>query len=152
MRKDADGYFYFVDRIGDTFRWKGENVSTTEVEEVIGRFPGIKETNVYGVRIPGHDGRAGMAAIVTRGSLDLAGLRTHLANSLPDYARPLFLRIRAEMDITSTFKQKKVDFVAQAFDPGVTPDPIYFDDAAQGAFVRVDAALYERLREGSIRV
>jgi fatty-acyl-CoA synthase len=152
MRKDADGYFYFVDRIGDTFRWKGENVSTTEVEEVIGRFPGIEETNVYGVRIPGHDGRAGMAAIVTRGSLDLAGLRTHLATSLPDYARPLFLRIRAEMDVTSTFKQKKVDFVAQAFDPGVTTDPIYFDDAAQAAFVRVDAALYERLREGSIRL
>jgi fatty-acyl-CoA synthase len=150
MRKDADGYFYFVDRIGDTFRWKGENVSTTEVEELIGRFPGIEETNVYGVRIPGRDGRAGMATIVARGRLDLAALRAHLANSLPDYARPLFLRIRTEMDVTSTFKQKKVDLLEQGFDPSATTDPIYFDDAAAGAFVRVDAALYERLRVDSI--
>jgi fatty-acyl-CoA synthase len=152
MRKDADGYFYFVDRIGDTFRWKGENVSTTEVEEVIGRFPGIKETSVYGVRVPGRDGRAGMAAIVAHGGLDLAALRAYLAASLPDYARPLFLRIRGEMDVTSTFKQKKVDFVEQGFDPGASPDPIYFDDPAAKAFVRIDAALHERIRDGRVRL
>jgi fatty-acyl-CoA synthase len=152
MRKDVDGYFYFVDRIGDTFRWKGENVSTTEVEEAIGRFPGVEETNVYGVRVPGREGRAGMAALVVRGKLDLAGLRAHLVKSLPDYAMPLFLRIRTEMDVTSTFKQKKVDFVEHGFDPGATSDPIYFDDMAAKAFVRVDAALYERLRGGQIRL
>jgi fatty-acyl-CoA synthase len=152
MRKDADGYFYFVDRIGDTFRWKGENVSTTEVEEAIGRFPAIAETNVYGVLIPGSDGRAGMAAIVAHGSLDLAALRAHLAESLPEYARPRFLRIRRDMDVTSTFKQKKVDFVAQGPDPGATDDPIYFDDPAAKAFVRVDAALYDRIRDGRIRL
>jgi fatty-acyl-CoA synthase len=152
MRKDADGYFYFVDRIGDTFRWKGENVSTTEVEETIGRFPGVAESNVYGVIIPGHDGRAGMAALVLDGSFDPAAFHRHLAASLPDYARPLFLRIRGEMDVTSTFKQKKIDFVAQGFDPAATSDPIYFDDPAAEAFVRIDQALYDHIRDGGFRL
>jgi fatty-acyl-CoA synthase len=152
MRKDADGYFYFVDRIGDTFRWKGENVSTTEVEEAIGQFPGVEETNVYGVSIPGRDGRAGMAALVINASFDLGEFRKHLANSLPDYARPLFLRIRVEMDVTSTFKQKKIDFVAQGFDPSATTDPIYFDEPAAKAFVRIDRALHDRISDGGVRL
>ena len=152
MRKDADGYFYFVDRIGDTFRWKGENVSTTEVEETIGQFPGVEESNVYGVSIPGRDGRAGMAALVINGSFDLAAFRKHLSRSLPDYARPLFLRIRREMDVTSTFKQKKIDFVAQGFDPTVTSDPIFFDDPAAKAFVPIDEALHARIGDGGVRL
>jgi fatty-acyl-CoA synthase len=152
MRKDADGYFYFVDRIGDTFRWKGENVSTTEVEETIGQFPGVEETNVYGVSIPGRDGRVGMAALVVNTGFDLAGFRKHLRGSLPDYARPLFLRIRGEMDVTSTFKQKKIDFVVQGFDPGATADPIFFDDPAAKAFVRMDRALHDRIRDGGMRL
>jgi fatty-acyl-CoA synthase len=152
MRKDADGYFYFVDRIGDTFRWKGENVSTTEVEETIGQFPGIEETNVYGVSIPGRDGRAGMAALVVNGSFDLAVFREHLVATLPEYARPLFVRIRGEMDVTSTFKQKKIDFVAHGFDPAATSDPLYFDDPTAKAFVRIDAALDRRIREGGVRL
>ena len=152
MRKDADGYFYFVDRIGDTFRWKGENVSTTEVEETIGQYAGVEETNVYGVSIPGRDGRAGMAALVVNGNFDLAGFHKHLAQSLPDYARPLFLRIRGEMDVTSTFKQKKIDYVEQGFDPAATADPIYFDDAATKTFVRIDRALHDRIRDGGVRL
>jgi len=152
MRKDADGYFYFVDRIGDTFRWKGENVSTTEVEEAIGQFPGVEETNVYGVSIPGRDGRAGMAALVVNGGFDLEALRAHLARSLPDYARPLFVRIRSEMDVTSTFKQKKIDFVEQGFDPAATADPVYFDDPAAKSFVRIDGALHTRIRDGQVRL
>jgi fatty-acyl-CoA synthase len=152
MRKDADGYFYFIDRVGDTFRWKGENVSTTEVEETIGEFRGIEETNVYGVAIPGHEGRAGMVALVVNGSFDLAGLHQHLADTLPEYARPLFVRLRREMDVTSTFKQKKIDFVTQAFDPAATSDPIYFDDPTRNAFVRVDQALNQRIRDGGIRL
>jgi fatty-acyl-CoA synthase len=152
MRKDADGYFYFIDRIGDTFRWKGENVSTTEVEETIGQFPGVGETNVYGVSIPGRDGRAGMAALVVNARFDLAEFRNYLAQGLPDYARPLFLRLRGEMDVTSTFKQRKIDFVAQGFDPGATLDPIYFDDPAAKAFVRIDGALHDRIRDGGVRL
>ena len=99
MRRDSDGYFQFVDRIGDTFRWKGENVSTTEVAEAICTFPGVAEANVYGVAVAGRDGRAGMAAIVCIPGLDLAALRAHLAVRLPDYARPVFLRIRDEIDV-----------------------------------------------------
>ena len=82
----------------------------------------------------------------------LAEFRQHLTQSLPDYARPLFLRLRREMDVTSTFKQKKIDFVEQGFDPSVTADPIYFSDPAAKAFVRIDGALHKRIRDGGIRL
>ena len=95
MRKDADGYFYFVDRIGDTFRWKGENVATSEVSEAITAFPGIKEANVYGVRVPGAEGRVGMAALVVDDELDLDGFGRHVTQQLAAYARPVFLRSHA---------------------------------------------------------
>jgi fatty-acyl-CoA synthase len=152
MRKDKNDYFYFIDRIGDTFRWKGENVSTTEVEEAIGQFDGILEANVYGVRIPGHDGRAGMAAIVAQDNLNLTALHDHLAQRLPEYARPAFLRIRQDNDVTTTFKQKKISVVKDGFDPGRTVDPIYFNDPQRKAFVRVDAPLYDQINAGQIRL
>ena len=152
MRKDKRGYFYFVDRIGDTFRWKGENVSTTEVELALARFAGILEANVYGVQIEGHDGRAGMAAVVAKNNLNLSLLRDHLAQALPEYARPLFLRIRGDMDVTTTFKQKKVDIVKEGFDPGRIADPIYFNDPQKKAFVRLDAGLYRDINAGRIRL
>jgi fatty-acyl-CoA synthase len=153
MRKDDNGYFYFVDRIGDTFRWKGENVSTTEVEEAIGRYDGVLESNVYGVQVPGRDGRAGMAAIVVaKDDFDLASLRELLVKQLPDYARPVFLRIRRNIEVTATFKQKKVDLVKQGFDPGAIADPIYFNDPASKSFVRLDAAWYDRIRAGQMRL
>jgi len=151
MRRDRRGYFYFVDRIGDTFRWKGENVSTAEVAGTICRFAGVRDANVYGVAVPGHEGRAGMAAIVAHDALDLAALRAHLHAQLPAYARPLFLRIRREIDMTMTFKQKKADLVAQGFDPGRTTDAIYVDDACEGAYVRVAPQLYQELMAGGIR-
>ncbi|MCC6890920.1 MAG: long-chain-acyl-CoA synthetase [Hyphomicrobiales bacterium] len=152
MRKDADGYFYFVDRIGDTFRWKGENVSTTEVAEALGTFPGVQDANVYGVSVPGRDGRAGMAALVISGNLDLAALREHLAARLPDYAWPVFLRIRQDMEMTTTFKQKKLDLARQGFDPEAIGDPLFFNDPVAKAFVRLDAALYQRICAGAIRL
>ena len=151
MRRDRRGYFYFVDRIGDTFRWKGENVSTAEVASTICRFASVRDANVYGVAVPGHEGRAGMAAIVAHDALDLAALRAHLHAQLPAYARPLFLRIRREIDMTMTFKQKKADLVAQGFDPGRTTDAIYVDDACEGAYVRVAPQLYQELMAGGIR-
>ncbi len=152
MRKDERGYFYFVDRIGDTFRWKGENVSTTEVAEMINSFPGILESNVYGVRISGKDGRAGMAALVCAHSLDLESFREHLAQHLPDYARPLFLRIMSEIEVTATFKQKKIDLARQGLDPTLTADAIYFNDPGRKAFVRLDKALYDRIQAGEVRL
>jgi len=152
MRRDRHGYFYFVDRIGDTFRWKGENVSTAEVAEALCRFPGVRDANVYGVAVAGHEGRAGMAAIVADDELDLAALRAHLHALLPDYARPRFLRIRGEIEMTMTFKQKKVDLVAQGFDPAQSADVIYFDDPRAGAFVHLDAALHGQIIGGAIRL
>jgi len=152
MRQDADGFFFFIDRVGDTFRWKGENVSTTEVAETINLFHGVTETNVYGVQVPGHDGRAGMAAIVCDNNIDLAALRAHLVQRLPDYARPLFVRIRGEIEVTATFKQKKIDLVKQGFDPTTTTDAIYFNDPQTRAFVRLDAALYKRILVGEIKL
>jgi fatty-acyl-CoA synthase len=152
MRKDAGGYFYFVDRIGDTFRWKGENVSTTEIAEVMGVYGGIREANVYGVEVPGHEGRAGMAAVVCDDGLDLAALRAYLAGHLPDYARPLFLRIRSEIDKTATFKQRKIHLAKEGFDPALVSDAVFFDDARAGAYVRLDAALYGRILSGEVRL
>ena len=152
MRKDKNGYFYFIDRVGDTFRWKGENVSTTEVEEAIGRFDGILESNVYGVQIAGRDGRAGMAAIVARDNLNLTALHDHIARQLPEYARPVFLRIRKDNDLTTTFKQKKINLLKEGFDPSRTSDPIYFSDPQREAFVRLDAPLYEQINSGRVRL
>jgi fatty-acyl-CoA synthase len=152
MRKDERGYFYFVDRVGDTFRWKGENVSTSEVSDAINSFPGIQDANVYGVTVVGRDGRAGMAAIVCDGTCDLAALHAHLRANLPDYARPLFLRIQGQIDVTGTFKQKKVDLVRESFNPAATNDPIYFNDPQAKAFVRLDPVLYRRIESGEVRV
>jgi fatty-acyl-CoA synthase len=152
MRKDARGYFYFVDRIGDTFRWKGENVSTSEVEEAIGAFDGALEANVYGVAVPGREGRAGMAALVVKPDFDLKAFHDHLAKRLPDYARPVFMRIRHAIEVTTTFKQKKLDLVKQGFDPAAISDPIYFNDHAGNAFVHLDAALYQQICSGQVRL
>jgi len=151
MRRDEHGYFYFVDRIGDTFRWKGENVATSEVSEAICGFPGIREANVYGVAIPGTDGRAGMATIVADDRLDLAAFRTHLAGRLPDYARPVFLRVRDDLEVTATFKHTKSALVREGYDPSAIGDAIYFNDRERQAFVRLDQSLYEQIRSGEVR-
>ena len=152
MRKDARGFFYFVDRVGDTFRWKGENVSTAQVAEAIMACPGVREAVVYGVSVPGTDGRAGMAAIVTGSGFDLAVLRRHLAVHLAENARPLFVRVCAAIDVTATFKHNKRQLARDGYDPDVTADPIYFDDRAGGAFVPIDAALHRRIEAGEIRL
>jgi fatty-acyl-CoA synthase len=152
MRKDEKGFFYFVDRIGDTFRWKGENVATSEVSAVICAFPGVKHANVYGVTISGNEGRAGMAAVVADGSLDLAALRSHLMERLPSYARPIFLRFCEDVEVTGTFKYSKSDLVQQGYDPAVTSDILYFDHPELQEFDRLDAALYGRIRTGQIRL
>jgi len=152
MRRDEDDYYYFIDRVGDTFRWKGENVATLEVAEAICAFPGIREASVYGVAVPGADGRAGMAAVVLDAEPDLAALRAHLIDRLPGYARPLFLRIRSKLDVTTTFKHAKHELVRQGYDPAASADVVYFDDPDRRAFVELDQALYERIQRGRIRL
>ena len=152
MRMDASGFYYFVDRAGDTFRWKGENVATAEVAVAIAAFPGVREANVYGVRVPGAEGAAGMAALVVDGELDLGEFRAHLARRLPPYARPLFLRIADRIEATGTFKHTKRDLQREGFDPAAIGDPIYFDDPAKKAFIPLDQALYTRIAAGELRL
>jgi fatty-acyl-CoA synthase len=152
MRKDRGGYYYFADRAGDTFRWKGENVSTMELAETIGAFPGVIEAVAYGVSIPGTDGRAGMAAIAVDADFDLISFHKHLVAHLPAYARPLFLRLRRQIEVTATFKWKKQDLVSEGYDPAGTPDHLYFNDPVRGAFVRFDTVLYEHLQGGDLRL
>jgi len=152
MRTDEQGYFYFVDRIGDTFRWKGENVATSEVSEAICAFAGIREANVYGVEIPGADGRAGMAAIVADDHFDLAAFRGHLIDRLPAYAHPVFLRVRDDLEVTGTFKHSKSALMRDGYDPTAIDDAIYFNDRDRQAFVRFDKSLYERIRIGELRL
>ena len=112
MRQDPDGCVYFVDRLGDTFRWKSENVSTNEVSDVLGRFDQVAEANVYGVQVPHSDGRAGCAAIVPISSLaaedlDLQKLAEYLIATLPRYAVPIFLRVVPQLEYTGTMKLQK---------------------------------------------
>ena len=152
MRKDESGFFYFVDRIGDTFRWKGENVSTYEVAATVCAFPGVVEAVVYGVEVPGTEGRAGMVAAVVLEDFDLNAFRQHLVERLPDYARPLFLRILAKIEATETFKQKKQDLMRDSYDPSATTDLIYFNYSVQQSFVKVDAELFEKVQLGKVRL
>jgi fatty-acyl-CoA synthase len=152
MRRDARGNFYFVDRIGDTFRWKGENVSTSEVAEMIDTFPSVAEATVYGVPVAGTEGKAGMAAIVPGEGFDLAALHRHIDVHLSPYARPLFLRMKREIDATSTFKQRKIDLVREGFDPRKTDDPLYFRDPERDEYVPLDAELFDRIQSGALRL
>lgn len=152
MRKDEQGFFYFVDRVGDTFRWKGENVSTGEVTAVVTSCPGVTDAAVYGVTVPGADGRAGMAAVAVGPDFDLAAFREHLAARLPDYARPVFVRVVSAIEITGTFKLRKQDLAAEGFDRTRITDALYFDDRQQRAYRVLDQSLYEMLQSGKLRV
>jgi fatty-acyl-CoA synthase len=152
MRQDEDGYFYFVDRIGDTYRWKGENVSTTEVAEAVARYPGVEEANVYGVKIDRLDGRAGMAAITPGVDFNLEGLRQHLEHELPGYARPIFVRIQPAIETTGTFKYRKIDLVREGFDPSKIEQALYFDNPEVDAYTPITRELYARIQSGGFRL
>lgn len=153
MRRDRLGYFYFIDRIGDTFRWKGENVSTTEVAEVIASVPGVFEVNVYGVEIPGFGGRAGMASLVVdEDQFDPVRVREAVHAGLPGYARPLFLRRTRAMETTGTFKQKKAEAIREGFDPRTVGDALMFDDPRHKAYVPLSDAVYDEIVSGALRL
>jgi fatty-acyl-CoA synthase len=152
MRRDSRGFFYFVDRVGGTFRWKGENVSTAEVAAVLGALPGVLEAVVYGVAIPGTDGRAGMAAISVAADFDLRAFRSEVAARLPSYARPLFLRLLPTLETTATFKPIMGELVRAGFDPAAVSDPVYVDSPAEGTFVRLDGELYAAIVAGAVRL
>jgi len=152
MKRDSLGYFFFMDRVGDTFRWKAENVATGEVAAAISSFPGVTQANVYGVRVPGYDGRAGMAAIVSDTKPDLKKLKTHIDAALPHYARPVFLRLSSESETTSTFKFKKTNLVKAGFDPDNVHEPLYFNDSASGQYEPLNKQVFKAILDGTRRL
>jgi fatty-acyl-CoA synthase len=151
MRLDEQGFFHFVDRVGDTFRWKGENVATSEVNEAIRECEGVLDATTYGVEVSGHDGRAGMATIVVDEAFDFKKLADHLARRLPAYAHPLFLRVAASLDSTETFKQKKQVLMREGFDPAAVGEPLRYREPKSGDYLPLDAHVHANIANGVVR-
>jgi citronellyl-CoA synthetase len=144
-------HYQFVDRVGDTFRWKSENVSTNEVGEIINQHPQVGFSNVYGVEVPKADGRAGMAAIILADNvdaLDIKGFSAHVVTNLPSYARPVFLRIQPEMDTTGTFKMVKGDLRKQGYDLDQVEDEIYVMKPGSDLYELLDADYAALIKSG----
>ncbi|XP_063310229.1 long-chain fatty acid transport protein 6 [Pelobates fuscus] len=154
MVQDSDNFLYFRDRIGDTFRWKGENVATTEVSDIIGILDFIQEANVYGVTAPEHDGKVGMASIIMKPNhpLDLNSLYNQVVAYLPGYARPRFLRLQENMEVTGTFKQQKVRLVEEGFNPTSISEPLFFLDDSKKAYIPLTKDIYENIISGLIKL
>jgi len=153
VRDQGLRHIQFVDRVGDTFRWKGENVATGEVEGVLACNPRIEHGVVYGVTVPGCDGRAGMAAITLKQAMNFDGalLAQELAAVLPPYAVPLFVRLRRQHEATGTFKYRKVELKQEGFDPGRLDEPLFaLADRARG-YEPLTPQLYQRICAGAIR-
>ncbi|XP_037825992.1 long-chain fatty acid transport protein 4-like [Lucilia sericata] len=148
---DEKGYLYFKDRTGDTFRWKGENVSTSEVEAQVSNVAGYKDTIVYGVNIPNTEGRAGMAAIYDPdGQVDLDKFSQNLAKVLPAYARPQFLRFLTKIDLTGTFKLRKVDLQKEGYDPYKLSDALYYQ-TPKGKYEPLTKEIYDKICRNEMR-
>lgn len=155
LRNIGFGHAQFVDRLGDTYRWKGENVSTTEVENILLKHPNISEAVAYGVEIHNTNGRAGMAAITPAESLatlDFSELLAYAREHLPVYAVPLFLRVKVKMDTTATFKYQKTRLRNEAFDPcKAGDDPIYAWLPGTDTYVQVTDQVLSEIQAGRYR-
>lgn len=151
MRQDSEGYFYFIDRIGDTYRWKGENVSTAEVEQRLVNAPGIKEVIAYGVPVPGADGKAGMVTLVVDGRFSARDFATFADEHLPFYARPVFVRVAKTLETTGTFKYRRVDLVAEGFDPAKVDGPLYVRGGKTG-YQKLSPEAFAAIQNGSTRL
>ncbi len=152
LRRTPDGRWFFLDRLGDTYRWKSENVSTAEVAEVFGRFSGIVEANVYGVLVPGHDGRAGCAALYIapeeREQFDFNALVKHARESLPRYAVPVFLRIIGELRPIHNNKQNKVPLREEGVDPAARGSKVDGGEADRVLWIPPRGERYVEFRKG----
>ena len=143
----------FVDRLGDTFRWKGENVSTTEVDEVCNGLEQVDEATTYGVAIPGTDGKAGMTSLVLScdvKAFDLDGFAAHVLDKLPGYAVPRFIRLKSQLEITGTFKHRKGDLKKEGFDISLIKEPVYAMDLKARKFVKVTKTVVKNIESGKM--
>lgn len=147
LRCDEHGYCYFVDRVGDTFRWKSENVATSEVAAALADYAGLEIITIYGVAVPGHEGRAGMAAVVMQVGCEFDPVEFYRLTTarLPSYAVPLFVRVSPAADMTTTFKLRRVDLQRQGYNPAHFADPLYLRDDAAGTYVPYSEAALQRL-------
>ncbi|XP_068129703.1 long-chain fatty acid transport protein 2-like [Hyperolius riggenbachi] len=154
LMMDRQGFLYFQDRVGDTFRWKGENVATTEVADIVGMADFIEEVNVYGVTVPYHEGRIGMAAIKLKEgqSFDGENLYAKVMNYLPNYARPRFVRIQESIEITGTYKQRKVTLVSEGFNPLTVKEPLYFLDEAEKRYKPMNQEIYNAILKNKLKL
>jgi fatty-acyl-CoA synthase len=146
MTLHDDHWVAFADRVGDTFRWKAENVSTMEVAEILNGAPGVLETNVYGVEVPGADGRAGMASVHVGEGFSVEKFGRFAAENLASYQRPVFVRLQTEMELTVTLKHQKVGYRRDGYDPSKVGDPLYLleDDG----YTKLDDEVYAQLKDG----
>lgn len=153
LRMDSEGFVYFQDRIGDTYRWKGENVATTEVSDHLIMMDSIEEANVYGVKVPGHEGRIGMAALKLKENMDFDGkaIFQHVKSYLPSYARPRFIRIQDDLMVTGTFKQMKTKLAEEGFNPAVIRDTLFFLEDSKG-YVPMTQEIFNSITEGRLRL
>lgn len=154
LKHDAAGWFYFVDRIGDTFRWKGENVSTNEVGDAVQRHADIDVANTYGVHVEGADGQAGMVTLVLRpgATFDPTSFYRHVEAELPVFARPAFVRLANTASLTATFKLRKVELVREGYDPDVVTDELFYRDDDGKTYRTLDQDALGRIRRGEVRL
>jgi fatty-acyl-CoA synthase len=149
LRRDADGFYYFVDRIGDTFRWKGENVSTAEVADVIGQSDDIAEATVTGIHVPNMEGQAGLAAVVTVDGFDPESF-WRAVSDLPSYAQPRFVRVMSDLAKTGTFKIQKTELSQQGVDPSTVTDPLYV--RTDTGYTALTPELWNKIRSGELKL
>lgn len=143
FKVDDQRRWHFVDRIGDTFRWKGENVATNEVGEAISKFPGLSDLCVYGVEVPGNEGRACMVAMVfDENNFDMHEFAKHVKARLPSYALPLFLRQLGEMSVTGTMKYEKAKLRKESMDPSKMKDKVWFYVKEKNTYERLTPENY----------
>uniref|UniRef100_A0A8D0E582 long-chain-fatty-acid--CoA ligase n=1 Tax=Salvator merianae TaxID=96440 RepID=A0A8D0E582_SALMN len=154
LMQDHEGFLYFKDRVGDTFRWKGENVATSEVEITLASLEFIQDIIVYGVPVPGHEGKIGMAAIQLKEGLSFDGkkLYAHVKGYLPNYAIPHFIRIQAALELTGTYKYRKAHLVKEGYDPATINDPLFFLDDSEKCYVPMTQQIYNCIIEKKLKL
>ena len=149
LTRHENNWLSFADRVGDTYRWKSENVSTMEVAAIINKYPEVLDSNVYGVEVQSADGRAGMALMNVSNNFDFEVFSDHIEKNMNTFQRPCFVRIAEVMKTTGTFKHQKEDLKKQGFDPSMIEDKLYFYQ--KGKYVKIDQPLYERIQSGEER-